>query len=425
MRKGIRRMQVEEQTAWLDGVSPDEMRRIVDALYRVHQLNTALTDMNTVLRRIMEESLHLAMAEACSVLLYDETSEDLFFFETLGSRGDQDALKRVVRLKLGEGIAGAAAKNRESIIVNDANSDDRVFRAADLISKLHTESLLAVPMIRDTQLVGVIEVINKTGSPFSKSDQRILEVFASLAAGVILNARLIEENIRSERLAAVGHTVAGLSHHTKNVLAGLQGSMELIDEGLAKENMPAVRRGWDILKRSAERLSMVVFDMLAYAKEREAVKAPCDLRPMIDEIVDSFRLLFARKDATFEIDIEHLPRTVLADARAMHRAVLNLINNAGDVIPDKGGALLMRMYVNDVDGLIIELHDNGPGVKESDVERIFDPFFSTKGSGGTGIGLAVTSKIVKEHGGTIEVSRSPLGGALFTIRIPQNEAGNG
>lgn len=411
-------MQVEERTTWLDDVSPDEMRRIVDALYRVHQLNAVIIDIGTVLRRIMEESRQLATAEACSLLLYDDATDELYFFEAFGDRGDQEALKRTVRLKLGEGIAGAAAQSRASIIVNDAASDPRVFREADSVTNLKTNTLLAVPMMRKGQLVGVIEVVNKSNGPFNDADQHVLELFASMAAGVILNARLIEENMRSERLAAVGQTVAGLSHHTKNILAGLQGSVELIDEGLESDNVPLMRQGWNILKRSAERLSMVVFDMLAYAKDREAVKVSCDLRPVIEETVESFRLLFARKDATFKVDVQALPKVVLADAEALHRAVLNLISNAGDVIPEKGGELLLRAHVQ-ANELILELHDNGPGVDPQDAARIFDPFYSTKGVGGTGIGLAVTSKVVKEHGGTIEVERSPLGGALFRVRIPQ------
>lgn len=411
-------MQVEEQAAWLDDVSSDEMRRIVDALYRVHQLNAVITEMDTVLRRIMEESRQLATAEACSLLLYDEPSGELYFFEAFGDRGDQEALKRRVRLKLGEGIAGAAAESRTSIIVNDAASDPRVFREADAVTHLKTRALLAVPMIRKGDLVGVIEVVNKSQGVFNAADQHILELFASMAAGVILNARLIEENVQSERLAAVGQTVAGLSHHTKNILAGLQGSVELIDEGLESDNMPVVRKGWNVLKRSAERLSMVVSDMLAYAKDREAVKVPCDLRPVIEEMVESFHLLFVRKDATFKVEVQDLPSRVLADAAGIHRAVLNLINNAGDVIPERGGELWLRANVRSNE-LIIEVHDNGPGVAEQDADRIFDPFYSTKGAGGTGIGLAVTAKIVKEHGGSIDVERSPLGGALFRIRIPQ------
>lgn len=417
----FRQMEAEEHAAWLDGVSPDEMRRIVDALYRVHQLNSVITDIGTLLRRIMEESRQLATAEACSLLLYDDASDELYFFEAFGDRGDQEALKRTVRLKLGEGIAGAAAQSRSCIVVNDAGADSRVFREADTVSKLKTQTLLAVPMLRKGQLVGVIEVVNKLNGAFNDADTHILEVFGSLAAGVVLNARLIEENLRSERMAAVGQAIAGLSHHTKNILAGLQGSMELIDEGLASENLPIVRQGWNVLKRSNERLSMVVHDMLVYAKEREPLKVQCDLRPMLDEVVESFRLLFARKDAAFKIDVAELPETVLADAQGIHRAVLNLINNAGDAIPERSGELLLRVLVRG-NVLIIELHDNGPGVDEKDRARIFDPFYSTKGSAGTGIGLAVTAKIVKEHGGAVHVGRSPvLGGALFTVQIPQGE----
>jgi len=160
-----------QDAAWLEDVTPDEMRRMVDALYRTHHLISHINDLDTLLGRIMEESKQVAHAEACSLMLYDPESEELFFRVALGESGDQEALKQAIRLKLSEGIAGVAAANRESINVQDAPADQRWSNAADQASHFETRSILAVPLIDKDVLVGVVEVLNKIGGgPFTNTD---------------------------------------------------------------------------------------------------------------------------------------------------------------------------------------------------------------------------------------------------------------
>lgn len=412
-------MRVEPDANWLETLTPENMRRIVDALYRVHQLNALVTDMDTVLDGILTESRHVADAEGCSLLLCEPAADALFFYRAYGEEGDPDALMGRIRLKFGEGVAGEVAASRESAIVNDAGADSRVFREAEQISQVQTRTLLAVPIVRESELIGVLELVNKrNGEGFSEADQHIMEVFSSVAAGVIQTARLVEENIRAARLAAVGQAVAGLSHYTKNILGGLQGSIELIDEGLESDDTDVLKRGWDVLKRSAERLSNVVEDMLAYSKDRTPTVMRADLKAIVNESVDSFRLLTQRKRPDIRVSTDGLPDLVSIDSRGMHRALLNLMNNAGDAIPDEGGKVEVRAFEESDGALIVEVHDNGPGIDEAEVAKIFDPFYSTKGSAGTGLGLAVTRKIVVEQAGTLSVDCSPLGGAAFHIRIP-------
>ena len=102
---------MKEETVWLGGMSYEELRRVVDALYRVHRFLAVITDLDTLLERVMEESKAVATAEACSLLLYDEKRNDLYFHVALGERGNQQALKQQIRLKLGQGIGGLAAED--------------------------------------------------------------------------------------------------------------------------------------------------------------------------------------------------------------------------------------------------------------------------------------------------------------------------
>ena len=107
-----------DNPSWLTDVRPDDLRRIVNALYRVHRLVPAITDLNSLLEQIMEEGKRIAEAEACSLMLYDPYADELYFQVALGESGDQQAL-REVRLKLSQGIAGASAISRQCINVRD------------------------------------------------------------------------------------------------------------------------------------------------------------------------------------------------------------------------------------------------------------------------------------------------------------------
>ncbi|HNY87850.1 MAG TPA: hypothetical protein PKN23_15215, partial [Candidatus Hydrogenedentes bacterium] len=122
---------LQEGFPWLDGASHEDMRRAVGALYRVHSLLGAITDPDALLVRISEESRTVASAEAASVMLYDAETDELYFQVALGDSGDQDALKREVRLKMGQGIAGLAAQTRSAISVPDVSRDPRFFSDAD------------------------------------------------------------------------------------------------------------------------------------------------------------------------------------------------------------------------------------------------------------------------------------------------------
>jgi len=411
---------MEEDIPWLKDVPPEEMRRSVDALYRVHGLIAVITDLDTLLERIMEEGKRVARAEACSLMLYDTEAGELYFHVALGERGDQQALKREIRLKLNQGIAGVAAATRESINVEDVRKDTRFFKAADQTSHFDTRSLLAVPLVDRENLIGVVEAVNKVGGDaFTEADLHLMEMFGSLAATSIANARLIEEILRAERMAAIGEAVAGLSHYTKNVITSMTASADLIEQGLQIENMALLKKTWPILGRSTRRISSLVQDMLAFSRPRVPEYRACEVGNLLDEVAETFWGLLARKDIALEIDAARATAEVYADREGLFRCLLNLLTNAAEAVPPKAGRIRVTARMVAGCDLIIEVADNGAGVPEEHVARIFDPFFSTKGSQGTGLGLAVSEKIVREHGGEITVTRSPEGGALFRIVLPE------
>lgn len=399
--------------------SPEEMTRIVDALHRAHRLASVLTDQGALLEELVSESRHVARAEASSLLLYEPAQKELYFHVALGESGDQEALKRNVRLKLGQGIAGIAAASRESILVADAATDPRVYRDADNTSKFETRNLLAVPMVDRDQLVGVLEVVNRNdGADFSSMDLRALEMFAGLAATAVVNARLIDETIRHERLAAIGLAMTHLSHYTKNIVTGLSSSTDLIEMGLQCDNIDVLKRCFPVFKRSVRRISNFVQDMLSYSKARTPVREVVTVDAIVAEAAETFADLFVQKQVDLRMETAEVTQPLYIEPQAMYRCLLNLLGNAAYALPSANGVITVRARTLDDGGVMIDVVDNGPGVPAHFRDKIFDPFFSTKGAEGTGLGLAVAKKMIEEHGGTLECLEAPGGGALFRIHLP-------
>ncbi len=408
----------EHGLPWLDTASRADMRRAVEALYHVHGLLGAITDLDALLASIGEESRHVARAEAASVMLYDEASDELYFQVALGESGDQEALKREIRLKTGQGIAGIAAATRAAVNVPDASKDPRIFRDADAAAGFHTRSLLAVPMIERDRLVGVLEVVNKVGADtFSPLDEHVMAMFSSLAATAVVNARLIERQIRTERLAALGQAIAGLTHHIKNILTGLGSSTELIQMALDRNNQEMALRTWPVLKRNVQRMSNFVQDLLAFSKPRTPLCQKTELAALVREACDSVRDLFNAKELLLEADTGDGPLFVWVDTDGIYRCLLNLIHNAAEAVPERDGRVRITARTTANGALEIEVADNGPGIPPELREKIFDPFFSTKGSKGTGLGLATSAKVVEEHGGRLELAPT-ASGACFRIILP-------
>lgn len=408
----------EHSDAWLQESSIEDLRRIIDAFYRVHRLALEATDYDAVLESILSESLSVANAEASSLLLYDEDRNDLYFSHTGGESSEGTILVEEFRLSLDQGIAGEAATHRKIVNVRDAQNDPRIHREADETTGFVTRSLLAVPMVDRGRLIGVLEVLNKLGSDgFSEADERTVEMFASLVASVVSQARMIQENLQSERLAAIGQTVAGLSHYTKNILMGIQGSVELIEEGKENGDEDTFDTAWGILKRNAGRLSNVVNDMLTYSKEREPVRETCSMDQLIDDVLATAAPVIEQKKVTVERAVNTQGRQIVLDTNGIHRCLLNLVLNGVDAVPNGTGKIRVWVEIQDR-AVVIGVDDNGSGIDADVIHTLFRPFVSTKGSRGTGLGLAVSHKIAVEHGGEIEASNHGEGGARFTVTLP-------
>lgn len=234
--------------------------------------------------------------------------------------------------------------------------------------------------------------------------------------------RLKHQLIENERLAAIGQTVAGLAHCIKNILNGLKGGSYLLDTGLKNNRPSLVEEGWQSVQKAIARISNLSLDMLNYCRDRTPELKATDPGELARSVVDLVAQMAQLEGVGIEVEVEPGPPVEL-DPDAMHRALLNLLSNAVDACLEReypeGVKPLVRLVVRrDPDWLELAVEDNGVGMSEEVRNNLFRQFYSTKESRGTGLGLAVTRKIVGEHHGHIEVESTPGRGSTFRVFLP-------
>jgi len=392
--------------------------RIVEALYRiVHSIQTD-GDLTNLLKAIMEESKSLLDSAASSLFLYDSEKDDLYFEVVVG--GDEGI--RAIRVPIGQGIVGACASQRKTVVVNDCANDPRHFKMGGE-GGFVTRNLIAVPMIRNDRLIGVLEVLNKNNdASYNDMDVKILEIMAEQAAVQIENTQLIRAKIKSERLAALGTTAAGLAHYIKNVLSQWKGSSTLIELGLKSKNVELMTEAWGVLKRSNEKIAKLVQDMLAISKERPPDRQPININLLISDILAESKGRALQAEVELEQDFDlGIPISDLDPSR-MHDVILNLVGNSIEALEEaripSGRVIVRTKHISKERLIVVEVKDNGPGMTPEVKARVMEPFFSTKGSRGTGLGLAVALKTIEEHGGEMTLDTEVGRGTTFRIEIP-------
>jgi signal transduction histidine kinase len=235
----------------------------------------------------------------------------------------------------------------------------------------------------------------------------------------IQNSRLVQQQMQTARLAATGETVAYLSHYIKNILQGIQSGADLMDLGLNKQNLGTVRQGWGIVQRNLDRILQLTMNMLAFSKKREPKLSPNNLNKILADAVSLVQKKADERKVMLLTDLEEPFPPMPLDSTGIHHATLNIISNAIDAVKTGTGVVNVRTHFSAEEGIAdIVISDNGSGIEREKIEEIFEPFKSGKGQGGTGLGLAVARKIIREHHGRIVVDSALGEGTTFRIRLP-------
>lgn len=401
-------------------------RSNLQIMYRTALAVSHTLDIDQLLHRIMELIFEWVEADRGCIMLLDQKTSELVPKVSRNRR--QSELRQKERLEISRTILDYVLEQREGVLTSDAKDDQRWDPAASIV-KMGIREAICVPMQGRYGIVGVIYIdtytapgrfVQRAGNKFSEEHLKLMVAIAHQAALAIEDTSYYSAMVQAERLAAMGQTIATLSHHIKNILQGIRGGSYLIEEGLKNEDNDIVRKGWSIVDKNQEKISNLVMDMLTFSKDREPDLVPSDVNEVVTDVLEL--MLVRAKGAGVELKkntAESMP-DLLFDPELLHRAILNVVTNAIDACEstDSARVIVSTEYAAEDGKLRVTVEDNGGGIEEADIQRIFSVFESRKGARGTGLGLPVSQKILREHGGDILVDSTLGSGSRFLLELP-------
>jgi signal transduction histidine kinase len=247
----------------------------------------------------------------------------------------------------------------------------------------------------------------------------ILDDNGEVAAVIEMATNISRVKVDQKELITLGQSIALLSHSIKNVLEGLHGGSYVVDEAFKDGDLELARRGWNIVNKNIFNITDFVKNILYSSKNRPLKYETASPGQLVMDSLDLFREKAAGLNIRLRQQINPYLPEVSLDIASIGRMLNNLIWNAMEACfndkQKKNHSVSVKTDFYDDDHFFIEIADNGIGMDQATQRNVFEEFFSTKGSGGTGLGLAVVEKVVNKHGGRIELKSSPGRGSKFKI----------
>jgi signal transduction histidine kinase len=412
----------DPQGRWLS-----RARSNLQVMYRTALAVSHTLDIDELLGRILQLVFEWVEADrGCIMLLDPDTREP----RARARRDRQDGATG--SMTISRTILDYVLDRGEGVLTSDAQDDDR-FSSGNSVVRTGVREAICVPLQGRYGTVGVIYVdttmplvqsAEASRRRFSDEQLKLMIAIGHQAALAVEDTTYYSAMVQSERLAGVGQTIATVSHHIKNILQGIRGGAYLVDMGLENGDDAVLRKGWDIVRRNQDKISSLVMDMLSFSKEREPEPVPSDLNELITEIVETVRQRAVESEAAVHWEpAADLPR-LLFDPEGLSRAILNVVTNALDAVEGRPrAAVTISAAADREDGVVrVRVADNGAGMPPETLAEIFNLFASTKGSRGTGMGLTVSRKILREHGGDIHASSRVGEGSTFVLEFPLRPA---
>jgi signal transduction histidine kinase len=412
--------QPDRQSPWLKTALAN-----LSVMYEASQAVSHILDLNELLSRILELIFRSIVADRGCFLLRKPEGTDL---EPGALRWREENNARVP-LPVSRTIVEHVLKEHVGVLCSDAARDER-FSTGQSIIRYGIREVICVPMKGRHETLGVLYLDTQVGHPsmaprdttmgkFTEDHLSLAIAVAHQAALAVEETRYHQAMLQAERLAAIGQTIAALSHHIKNILQGLRSGSEIMRMGLKEKNDGLIQQGWRITEKNQGKIYDLVMDMLSYSKERVPAVEATDLNEMVREVVDLLAPRAQELGVNLEVSLAQDLPSVQVDPEGIHRALLNIVGNGLDAVEGRPDPKVTVGTRTGEEGWVrIIVLDNGVGIAPEQLADIFRPFVSTKGSRGTGLGLPVSRKILREHGGDIIVQSQPQVGSKFTLKLP-------
>ncbi|MBX3321594.1 MAG: FHA domain-containing protein [Phycisphaeraceae bacterium] len=418
------RIQSNEDSVIL--AEPEPRAAAVDHLrviYRLTTLTTQVANQAELLRQVMELVFTEFKPERGVIMVAPSGAEGELEPAVVKYRSrpkdDEDREIRVSRT-----ILTAAVRQGEGVLSSNAMNDPR-FESGDSVQRYNIRSAICSPIrFRDTTFGAIYIDSSMANYTFTREQLALMNAIGQHTGLALANAEHTRRQLHAERLAAMGETVAGLSHSIKNILQGLRGGADVVEMGLKKDDLKIARGGWDILKRNLDRIVSLTLNMLAFSRQRQVELELTRVGPLVEDCVQLLEARCEDKRIAMIVDADPEMPPIPLDSNLIHQALMNLLGNAIEAVEPVRGVVTVRVLFHEAGPTRptpyaeITIIDNGIGIPSNKLAWIFEPFNTTKGLRGTGLGLAVTKRIIHEHRGRIIVESAEGRGATFRVLLP-------
>ena len=385
----------------------------LDSYLRLIEISRDLAstlDLDTLLKSIVGASADVTHAEAASILLYDDTSRQLYF--QVSTNIDEPTMRGFV-VPIEKSIAGWVVTNRKSVRIDDAHQDLRHFSDIEQTIGFNTQSMLGIPLITKNKVVGVLEVLNKKRGKFTDADESMLSVLGAQAAVAIENARLFQQS----------DLIAEFVHELRTPLASLSTATYL----LLRPEMSREQRDQIVNNIHSEtlRLNSLASSFLDLARLESGRVQFRRMRFSIADLLYECRDVMMSKaqenNIQIRIDVPNDMPLMEADRDKIKQVILNLMSNAIKYNRQNGSVIVTGSFTDNE--LVIVIQDTGIGIPEDSIPHLFEKFYRVREhenkAQGTGLGLSISKQIIQGHNGRIEVKSKMGVGTSFTIHIPR------
>jgi len=316
-------------------------------------------------------------------------------------------------------VINKVIKEKLALVSRDALEDSR-FETGDSIMIHNLNSIICVPLISGERVIGVLHLdTSQILDAFTQNDLEFTAAVANEMSITIDNSRLEREAVQNERMAAMGLTITNIAHNIKNLQHINKGAEELMSmyvSDIADENL---QKTWQLLRKYLEQINNLSANMLNFTRVHPVKLELIDISSIVLNYRDFFQENLTGKGNKLVMDIgANLTKWVM-DESGLKRSLLNLVINANDAVKEKdNGVITISTFIDAQNYLNIGVSDNGCGIEPDRINDVFQLFFTTKGTKGTGLGLPMVQRFVERLGGTITVESKVDEGSTFNLNIP-------
>ncbi|MCP4898950.1 MAG: GAF domain-containing protein [bacterium] len=437
----------------IDGVLEDitEQKRrnaVQQVLLSIAEKTSRAADLEDLLSHIQRQVGTLMDTRNFYVALVHDANAATFEFPFSIDENPEEVIEAGIPVDLSGGFSQYVQKTERPLLANRERAVEMITNGEiEMIGKV-SESWLGVPLLDPEEGVMGVVAVQSYSDPnaYSEADQELLSIVSCTIAGAIKSKqaeakrRTLEEKLaRSEKMEAIGQLAGAVAHDLNNVLSAAVSLPDLLLQDLPDDS--PLRRPIEIIQQSGLKASAIVEDLLTLARRGVPIKEVASLNELVRTYLKSpeaEKLLAYHPSVRIETDLDDDLLDIRGSFVHLNKTVMNLVSNAAEAMPEGGTVTVStcNRYVDSTpidaghslpegDYVVLEVADQGVGIAASEIEKIFEPFYTKKvmGRSGTGLGMTVVSGTVQDHGGTIDVHSEAGRGTTFELLFPANKDG--